>query len=126
MHLADISSMNRIVSSAPPSPHPSRSSNRPVPSHQHPPGSITAALSALAHAGALLKELVHDLGALGQGRPDLVPVNALGDGCAAVTDQACDVFKVDVVGAQQADEGVPEFSGRPLLAEPSGLGDRAE
>lgn len=96
------------------------------PSHQHPPGSITAALSALAHAGELLKELVHDLGALGQGRPDLVPVDAFGDGCAAVADQACDVFKVDVVGAQQADEGMPEFSGGPLPAEPGALGDGAE
>ena len=40
----------------------------------------------------LLKELIHDFGALGQGRPDLVPVHALGDRGAAVADQAGDVF----------------------------------
>ena len=70
----------------------------------------------VAQVGALLKELIQDFGALGQGRPDLVPVDAFADSCAAVADQACDVFQVDVVSAQ-ADEGVPKFSGRPLLAE---------
>jgi len=53
-----------------------------------------------------------------------VPVDAFGDGCAAVADQARDVFEVDVVGAEQADEGVPELSRRPLLSEPGGLGGR--
>ena len=49
--------------------------------------------------GQSLKEMIHEFGSLGKGRPDLVSVNALGDGCAAVAHQACDVFKVDVVGA---------------------------
>src|ERR1022692_81105 len=73
-----------------------------------------------------IKEMVHDFGALGQGRPDLVPVNAFGDGCAAVAYQACDVFKVDVVSAEQADKGVPKLSRRPLLAKSRCLGDHAE
>ena len=58
--------------------------------------------------------MVHDFGALGEGRPDLMPVDAFGDARAAVADQACNVFEVDAVGAQQADEGVPELSRRPF------------
>jgi hypothetical protein len=58
----------------------------------------------------LLKEVVHDFGALGEGRPDLMPVDAFGDARAAVADQECNVFEVDAVGAQQADEGVPELA----------------
>jgi hypothetical protein len=51
----------------------------------------------------LLEELVHDFGALGEGWPDLVPVDTLGHGRAAVADQACDVFQGYVVGAAVRD-----------------------
>src|SRR6266581_1845332 len=43
-------------------------------------------------ARLLLEDVIHDFGTLGQGRPDLVPVDALGDGRPAVPDQAGDVF----------------------------------
>ena len=43
-------------------------------------------MRAVAQVGALLKELIQDFGALGQGRPDLVPVDAFADSCAAVAD----------------------------------------
>lgn len=71
--------------------------------------------------GELLKKVVHDFGTLGERRPDLMPVNAFGDTRAAVANQTCNVFEADIIGAQQTDEGVPEFSRRPLPAHPTVL-----
>ena len=44
---------------------------------------------------------------MGEGGADLMPVDPLGNGDAAVPGQACDVFEGDAVSAEQADSGVP-------------------
>ena len=62
----------------------------------------------LSRSGPLLAEdLVHGRGAGGERGPDLVPVDGLGDGCAAVADQVADVLDADAVGAEDGHERVP-------------------
>jgi len=77
-------------------------------------------------ATGLREYVIHDRGTLGQGRPDLVSADTLGDGRTAVADMPRDVFEVDVVGAQQADECVAQLPRSPFLAQVRRLGDHVE
>ena len=55
-----------------------------------------------------------------------MPVDTFGDGRTAVANQTRDVFKVDIVGAQQANERVAQLPGRPFLAQVRRLSDQAK
>src|SRR3984885_12758097 len=62
----------------------------------------------LRRSGPLLAEdLVHGRGAGGERGPNLVPVDGLGDRCAAVADQVADVLNADAMGAEDGHERVP-------------------
>ena len=60
--------------------------------------------------GVRLQDAVHGGGVIGEGGPDLVTIDRLGDRRAAVPDQVADVLHPDIVGAQDGHERVPQFA----------------
>jgi hypothetical protein len=76
--------------------------------------------------GVRLQGAVHGGGVIGEGGPDLVTVDRLGDRRAAVPDRVGNVLQAGIVRAEDGHERVPQFAGRPCPAEPGGLGDLAE
>ena len=57
--------------------------------------------------GVRLQDAVHGGGVIGEGGPDLVPVDRLGDRRAAVPDQVTDVLQADIVRTEDGQERVP-------------------
>src|SRR5215471_21168825 len=72
------------------------------------------------------EKLVHDLGAGGDHRAELAPVDGLGGAAGAVTGKTRDLLDAHPAVAHQADERGTQLLGYPALAEPRGLRDFAE
>ncbi len=50
---------------------------------------------------------VHGGGVIGEGGPDLVTVDRLGDRCARVPDQVAELFQADITSAEDGHNRVP-------------------
>src|SRR6516164_9190750 len=85
-------------------------------------GWVVRAVGGGCRAGAGLgccEELVHDLGAGGDHRPQLAPVHDLGGAGGGVPGQPGDLLDADPAVAQQADERGPQLARRPAVPAPA-------
>src|SRR6516164_7395098 len=91
-------------------------------------GWVVRAVGGGCRAGAGLgccEELVHDLGAGGDHRPQLAPVDDLGGAGGGVPGEPGDLLDAYAAMAQQADERGPQLPRRPAVPGPGpgpGLG----
>jgi hypothetical protein len=76
--------------------------------------------------GVCLHDAIHDRGALGEGRPDLVPVHRLGARRAAVPDQVPDVLKPASWAIKMDTNECRSSRGVPCPTQPRGLSELLE